>query len=476
MKSSELIVARRPLARGRRRRDELEFLPAALEIIETPASPVGRTIGASIILFFLLALAWATIGHVELVATAPGEIVQSGRTKVIQPLEIGVVRAIHVHDGQSVRAGQVLVELDPTTNVAERDRLERALMLARLDIARLSATLSDAAEPAAQFVAPAGATPALVTLARHLMASQVAEHAAKLAELDRQQAQQDANRAAVAATVDKLRALLPIEQQRLEMRKTLYNRQLDSKLTYLTEQQQMVESERELVVQKNRLTEAEAALAAIGEQRRQAEAEFRRSRLDELAQAEEKADNLAQELVKAEQRTRLQTLTAPVDGVVQQLAIHTVGGVVTPAETLMAVVPAEGPLEIEALVSNQDVGFVHAGQKAAIKIATFDFTRYGLLHGEVLGVSRDAVNAESPSQDQATTRAAPTAATQPQSRGSGYTARISLDRAAIQIDGKMVDLRPGMAAMVEINTGSRRVIDYLLSPLVRYGQESLRER
>jgi hemolysin D len=474
MKRSELIIAPRTLTPGRWRRDELEFLPAALEIIETPASPVGRAIGGSIILFFVLALAWATIGHVELVATAPGEIVQSGRTKVIQPLEIGVVRAIHVHDGQSVRAGEVLVELDPTTNAAERDRLESALMVARLDIARLSATLSDA-NPAAQLIAPPGATPAQIELARQLMASQVAEHAAKLAELDRQQAQQDANRAAVAATVDKLMALLPIQQERLEMRKTLYNRQLDSKLTYLTEQQQMIEGERELVVQKKRLTEAEAALLAIGEQRRQAEAEFRRSRLGELAQAEEKADDLAQELVKAEQRTRLQTLTAPVDGVVQQLAIHTVGGVVTPAEPLMAVVPAESPLEIEASVSNQDVGFVHGGQKAAIKIDTFDFTRYGLLHGEVLSVSRDAVNAESPQQT--TPRAASIAPTQSRSEsGAAYTARISLDRAAIQIDGKMVDLRPGMAATVEINTGTKRVIDYLLSPLLRYGQESLRER
>ena len=476
MKRSELILAPRALTPGRRRRDELEFLPAALEIIETPASPVGRAIGASIILFFVLALAWATIGHVELVASAPGEIVQSGRTKMIQPLEIGVIRAIHVQDGQSVKAGQVLVELDPTANAAERDRLESALTVARLDIARLNAMLSDAADPAARFVAPSGASPAQLALARQLMASQVAEHAAKLAGLDRQQAQQDANRAAVAATVDKLSALLPILRERVEMRKTLYDRQLDSKLIYLTEQQQLIETERELVVQKDHLTEAEAALAALAEQRRQAEAEFRRSLLGELTQTEEKVDDLAQELVKAEQRARLQTLTAPVDGFVQQLAIHTIGGVVTPAETLMEVVPAESPLEIEALVSNQDVGFVHAGQKAAIKIATFDFTRYGLLHGEVLSVSRDAVKAESPSQDQATTRAAPAAAAQPRAMGSGYTARISLDRAAIQVDGKLVDLRPGMAATVEINTGTRRVIDYLLSPLLRYGQESLRER
>ena len=308
------------------------------------------------------------------------------------------------------------------------------------------------------------------------MASQADEHAAKLAGLDRQQAQQDANRAAVAATVDKLSALLPILRQRVEMRKTLYDRQLDSKLTYLTEQQQMVEGERELVVQKDRLTEAEAALATIAEQRRQADAEFRRSLLGELAQAQEKADNLAQELVKAELRTRLQTLTAPVDGVVQQLAIHTVGGIVTPAETLMAVVPAESPLEIEALVSNQDVGFVHAGQKAAIKIETFDFTRYGFLHGEVLGLSRGAVDPQSPLQGPAAAPAPSAATTQPRSMGNGYTARISLDRVAIRIEGKLVDLRPGMAATVEIDTGTRRVIDYLLSPLLRYGQESLRER
>ena len=380
-------------------------------------------VGASIILFFVLALAWATLGHVELVATAPGEVVQSGRTKVIQPLEIGVVRAIHVHDGQSVKAGQVLVELDPTTDAAERDRLESALMVARLDVARLTAMLSGAADPDAQLMAPAGATPAQVTLARQLMASEIAEHAAKLAGLDRQRAQQDANRAAVAATVDKLSALLPILRQRVEMRKTLYDRQLNSKLTYLTEQQQMVESERELVVQKDRLTEAEAALAGIAEQRRQAEAEFRRSLLGELAQAEEKADDLAQELVKAEQRTRLQTLTAPVAGVVQQLAIHTVGGFVTPAESLMAAVPAQSPLEIEALVSNQNVGFVHAGQNAAIKIETFDFTRYGLLHGEVLGVSRGAVDSQSSLQGPAAAPAPSTATTQPRSMGSGYMAR-----------------------------------------------------
>jgi len=474
MKPSELTVLSAPVGHASRR-DELEFLPAALEIMETPASPAGRAIGGLIILFFLLALAWAVIGRVEIVATAPGAIVPSGRTKVIQPLEIGTVRAINVHDGQRVRAGEVLVELDPTASAAERDRLKSELVLARLDIARLTAILSDAPDPAGELVAPPGATPAQISLARQIVVSQIAGYRAKLAELDRQQAQHRANLSAVAATVDKLSALLPVLRQRLEMRKTLSDRKLDSKLNYLTEQGTVIESERELVIQKDRLAEAEATLLVVAELRHQAEAEFRRSLLAELVEKEEKAAGLVPELVKAEQRLQLQTLTAPVDGVVQQLAIHTVGGVVTPAEVLMAVVPAESPLEIEATVSNQDIGFVHAGQKAAIKIDTFSFTRYGLIHGEILSVSLDAV---SRTPETGTGRGVAVAAVQPQSTGGGlaYTARISLDRTTMQTENGLVDLRPGMAVTVEIETGTRQVIDYLLTPLLRYTQESLRER
>ncbi|HEY4166469.1 MAG TPA: HlyD family type I secretion periplasmic adaptor subunit [Reyranella sp.] len=469
MKSSELAAVSPRVRTARRRREELDFLPAALEILETPASPVGRAIGGVIILFFILALAWSVIGRVEIIASASGRIVPSGRTKVIQPLEIGVVRAIPVHDGQSVTAGQVLVELDPTAGKAERTRLADELVIARLDIARLTAILSDAPDPAAQVVVPQGATPARLALGRALAASQVSEYRAKLAGLDRLAAKHAANRAAVAATVDKLSALLPILRERAEMRRTLYNRQIGSKLTYLGEQQQLIESERELTVQKSRLIEAEAALQETTEQRHQAEAENRRLRLAELAQAQAKSDDLAQDLVKAEQRTKLLTLTAPVDGVVQQLAIHTVGGVVTPAQALMAVVPADSQLEIEATVPNHDVGFVHAGQTASIKIDSFDFTRYGLLHGTVLSLSLDTVGG-GPGQDQAAGRATD------DPRPLAYTARLSLDRVSMATEEGSVALRPGMAVTVEINTGTRRVIDYLLSPLTRYRQDSLRER
>ena len=159
---------------------------------------------------------------------------------------------------------------------------------------------------------------------------------------------------------------------------------------------------------------------------------------------------------------------------VQQLAVHTVGGVVTPAQSLLVVVPSDSRLEIEAMVSNRDIGFVHAGQEAEIKVDTFNFTRYGLLHGEVLSVSQDAIIRDRP-QDRSSDRALGTQndSSEPKGQELNYSARISLDRTKMQVDDRIVNLSPGMAVTVEIKTGSRTVLSYLLSPLLRYRQETL---
>ena len=231
----------------------------------------------------------------------------------------------------------------------------------------------------------------MVAAQRQLLLNQVAENRAKIAALTRQQAQKEAEQGTIAATIHKLEATIPVIQQRVDIRKTLMEKELGSKLTYYEVLQALVEQQKEVSVQKSHLHEAEAAAAAILETRGQTEAEYRRALSDDLTKSEQKANGLTQDLIKAEQKTKLQRLTAPVDGVVQQLAIHTVGGVVTPAQALLMVVPNDSRLEIEAMVSNRDIGFVHAGQEAEIKIDTFNFTRYGLLHGEVLGVSQDAV-------------------------------------------------------------------------------------
>ena len=303
------------------------------------------------------------------------------------------------------------------------------------------------------------------------------EYRAKIAALSRQQAQKEAEQSTTAATIHKLEAMIPVVQDRVDIRKTLMEKELGSKLTYFETLQQLVEQQEDLNVQKSHLHEAEAAVAAIRETRGQAVAEYRHSLSDELAKAEQKASGLAQDLIKAEKKTRLQLLTAPVDGVVQQLAIHTVGGVVTPAQALLVIVPSDSRLEIEAMVSNRDIGFVHPGQEAEIKVDTFNFTRYGLLHGEVLSVSQDAVIRDRP-QDRSNDRrlGAQEETSEPQGQELNYSAGISLDRTQMRIDDRMVNLSPGMAVTVEIKTGSRRILSYLLSPLLRYQQEILHER
>jgi hemolysin D len=458
-------------------KDELAFLPAALEIVETPPSPVGRAIAFSIIALFCLAVGWAVFGRVDIVATATGKIIPTGHTKVIQPFETGVVRAIHVRDGQSVREGDVLIELDPTMNRAETSHLESDLIAAKLDVARLRAALSDG-DVLANFDPPEGAPAALVATQRKFLADLTAEHQAKLAVLDRQRAQKEAERATAAAMVDKLEASLPVLQERVEMRKTLYEHSTGSKANYLELLQPFVEEQHELQVQKSKINEANSALAAIIEERAHTDAEYRRERFSELVEAERKARGLSDDVVKARHRTQLQDLIAPVDGTIQQLSVHTVGGVVTPAQALLVVVPADSHLEIEAMVLNRDIGFVRAGQDAQIKIDTFNFSRYGLLHGKVLNVSPDAITRNKP-QDRTgkdDTQGAENPTSEPKGQELGYAARVSLDRDQMQVDDRLVNLSPGMAVTVEIKTGTRRIISYLLSPLIRYTQNSLRER
>jgi hemolysin D len=467
-----------PEKRVRRRDHELAFLPAALEIVETPPSPIGRAIGATIISVFVLALVWACLGTVDIVATAPGKIIPSGRSKVIQPFETGVVRAIHVRDGDTVKAGDALIELDPTMNGAERDRAKSDLIAAQLDVARLKAALANGPDPGADFHPPEGASPTLVATQRQYLLTQTSEHRSKIGALDRQLAQKEAERGTAGASIAKYEALIPLLQQQVDVRKTLYDREIGSKLLYLQILQQLTESQQELAVQKSKYQETEAAVATIKETRAQAKAEYRRMLFDDLGKVEPKAASLAQDVIRTEERTRLQALKAPVDGVVQQLAVHTVGGVVTPAQPLLVLVPVDSRLEIEAMVSNRDIGFVEPGQAAEVKVATFNFTRYGLLHGNVLSVSHDAVgkdDLQDPTKDKGQQGAAG-AKPPADDQGPVSAAHVSLDRTAMQIEDKQVNLAPGMAVTAEIKTGERRIIDYLLSPLRKYRQDSLRER
>jgi hemolysin D len=282
---------------------EREFLPAALEIVETPPSPIGRLGAYCLVAVFTFAIVWSWFGHVDIVAVSKGKIIPTGHTKIVQPFEIGVVRAIQVRDGQKVKVGDVLIELDPTMNQADLDHQRSDLMAAKIDIARLTAALESESAPNARFVPPAGASPEQVKMGEQFLIGQMSQYRSKLASLAGDEAQKRAELESQKVSISKIQTVLPLMEERTEMRKTLFDHQTGTKLAYLENLQELLSNQKDLELQTSRLEEADAAVVASKAKLEETRADFHRGILSDLAEATRKANGLAQDVAKSEQRT-----------------------------------------------------------------------------------------------------------------------------------------------------------------------------
>ena len=436
---------------------EAQFLPAALALRDTPVHPAPRVAMWLIMAFALIALLWAIFGRIDVVATAVGKVIPNDRTKIIQPMETAVVKAIHVRDGQTVQPGQVLIELDATSAAADSERLRNEALTARLEALRAQAMLvvmATGSEP--RLAAVSGADAYRMIAEQSQLSGQHQEYLARQLQLQAEITRRRAELHATQEQVTKLEQTAPIARRRAEDYQKLAKENFISQHGYLEREQTRIEQEQDLATSRAKVTEIRAALMEAQQQQATLAAETRRQLLEQHNLAAQKAASLEQELIKAEQRGRLMHLTAPVAGTVQQLAVHTVGGVVTPAQPLMVIVPRDNVLEIEAMLPNKDIGFVNPGQDAEVKVETFPFTKYGILHGKITQVSSDAI--------------------QDEKLGLIYSTRVKLNKDTLQVENKTLRLTPGMAVTVEVKTGKRRVIEYFLSPLMQYSSESLRER
>ena len=436
---------------------EAQFLPAALALRDTPVHPAPRITLWLIIAFAVIAVLWATFGRIDVVATAVGKIIPNDRTKVIQPMETAVVKAIHVRDGQAVTLGQVLIELDATTAAADSERLRNEALTARLEALRAEALLAAlAGGRAPRLQALDGVDAGRLLAEQSQTTGQYQEYQARQLQLQAEIARRRAELQATQDQVVKLEQTAPIARQRAQDYQKLVKENFISQHGYLEREQARIEQEQDLASSRSKVAEIRAALMEAQQQQATLTAETRRQLLDQHNLAVQKAASLEQEWVKADQRGRLMYMTAPVAGTVQQLAVHTVGGVVTPAQPLMVIVPKDNVLEVEAMLPNKDIGFVNPGQDAEVKVETFPFTKYGTIHGTITQVSSDAI--------------------QDEKLGLIYSTRVKLARDTLRVENKTVRLTPGMAVTVEVKTGKRRVIEYFLSPLMQVTSESLRER
>ena len=456
--------------------DELQFLPAALELIETPASPFGRGTLWLVVALFSSGTLWACLGQTDIHATAQGRIIPGGKTKPVAPSEVASVAAIHVKDGDHVAAGQILVELDPAAPEADVFRLTRERQEEVVTAARLRAMLdgrNDLTLPDG-VIAPAE----LIEVNRQELRHKLADHTAAIQALVQERQQREAEKRSVLSDQARLEQTVPLLEERSRVKGKLSEDGYVSRTEYLQVQQDYIDRKQELDGTQHKLAEAVSAVANVTQKLNQAEAQFRAESLSQLAEADQKAASLGQELSKSRDRQRLYRLTAPVSGVVQQLTVHAPGAVVSQAQPVLMIVPDDEGISVEAALPNKDAGFVLPGQSVEIKVEAFPFTRYGTIPGEVVVVSSDAVQTgeSDPSgrrPQQANNNSGGMAADQ---QGLVYSVRIKPGSDHIRADGRDVPLTAGMAVTAEIKTGKRRVIDYVLEPVLRYRDESLRER
>ncbi|MBF0262985.1 MAG: HlyD family type I secretion periplasmic adaptor subunit [Magnetococcales bacterium] len=408
---------------------ESEFLPAALAVQTAPVSPTGRLVARLLMGLIGVALVWSVLGQNDIIVNGQGKIIAGGYTKTITAVEVASVRGLFVQEGQTVHAGDLLIELDPRMTESERVKAEGDRQTAQLQAIRSRAMLD---------ALGSGRTPVLPPMdgiseqrwqdAKAHLLDQWRDYRAKKERLD--------------VEIRGLRESLPLARQREVDYEHLARTRDVSQHAWLEKKQTRMDLERQLDITRHQLE----ALTA----------ETRRMAQDALNEANRNAAAFEQDARKASAHGDLLKLHAPVEGTVQQLAVHTVGSAVPAAQPLMQIVPKQTEVEMEAFIENKDVGFVLEGQPAQVKLEAFEYTKYGTIRGKVSHVSRDAI--------------------QDEKRGLIYAVKVLLSESSILVDDRRIPLSPGMAGSVEIKTGERRVIEYVLSPLIKHARESLHER
>ena len=453
---SESHKAAREAERTKQQSDNTEFLPAVLEVLERPPNPLGRIVLWVIMAFLAIALAWACIGHIDVVATAPGRIIPDGRIKTVQAPDQGVVRAIHVRDGQIVAEGEPLIELDPTLSEAEVAQAREAFMVAQIDRARAQALLDYADGAPKPFAPPDGADPTIVDTQHAIVAARIGEQEAAVAGLVAEQRQRRGDRAMVSADVERLQQQLPLVETQLQSYRNLEAEGYAPRLRVSEVEERAIGMRQDLIIRRAEHERARAAETGANQRLAATRTTFRREALDAFNEADATARLRAQEYAIASERNRRTILTAPSAGIVQQVQVTTIGAVVRPADALLVIVPEGTRLVVEANVLNRDAGFVREGQEVRVKLEAFPFTRYGIVSGRLVFLSHDAIEDEE--------------------LGLVFPARIELSQQSIRVGPRVTPLTAGMSVTAEIKTGRRRIIEFLLSPIARRVEEAGRER
>jgi len=444
------------LLHGEDREKETEFLPAILEVTETPPSPTGRLVMWSVLVLVVVALTWSFLGHINEVAVAAGKVIPSGQIKTVQVKNKGIVKEINVEEGQMVQEGDVLVVLDPTTTSADYDSLKKRAAYYKLDLQRLTAELTQ--QPFVPEEDP--------DLEAHDLAAEMALYQSRTSDYRTQRQsrvdvieQKTAKLQATQATYEKYADVLAIEQEKEARLIELSEQNAISEFQLLEQQSRTIEYAKNAQTELDSLNSIKAEIAEAQQNLANVDASYHKDIMTAMVEAKKEYYTVTESIKKAEEDSRMSIIYAPISGRVYNLNIHTLGGIVTDAQPLMQIVPEDAKLEFEVYADNKDIGFVKVGQEAEVKVETFNFQKFGMYKAEVQEISADAVN-------------------EPTDQQKHMKYKLLLDPTSndINVYGEPAKLEVGMNVSAEIKIKEKRIIDFFLDPFRRYTSEALRER
>jgi hemolysin D len=436
---------------------EADFLPGSLAVVEQPVPVLPRVTVWVVSALLLSAILWSVLSHVDIVVISGGKVLAAGNTKPVQSPETLQVNKVHVKDGDWVKVGQALIEFNTTLTKSDRERQEqdyqRALATQWAYRVLLNAHSTGKAPDLGR---PPPVSDAFIESARLLVAEKQNDYQNRREKYRKELAKRISEKNVLTVNLRSGQEKFTFRQKLASDYEKMYAEQAISEFAWQEKARQAKDQTAEndqLVAQ---LAQADVSISEAKVQLQVLESEYHLGLGEKLREAEREAQTVRPELDKALNREKLLILTSPIEGEVQQLAVFGSGAVATAGQTLLAVVPKQVPTEIQIQIENRDIGFVKSGQAVQIKFDAFNYTRYGTLTGKITSISSDAV-----ADDKGNLR---------------YISRISLAQNHLDIDGKKVQIEPGMAVTAEIKTGSRRVISYFLSPIVKFTTESIRER
>lgn len=442
--------------------DPLDFQPAIIRLQEQLPSPLPRAVLQASIVLMVLLIVWAAFGKLDIVAVAHGKLVPHSYAKIVQPAEQGIVREILVREAQRVKAGEVLMRMDSAFSDADQKSLLSQYHARRLSLRRIDAELADALLERVADDPP--------DLYEQAWARQVANRQALTSALQvEEEALRRANSELAVATQtrDKLSALLPTYQTEEKAYEELQAKGLVGRLALAEKSRERIEVEQNLRAQAHSMESARALIAQSKHRIEQITSEYHRALRAERTETASALSQLEQELAKEDRRQELLELRAPQDGIINNLATHTTGTVVSPGTVLMTLVPVDERLRAEVWVDNEDIGFVHPGQLTKLKLAPFRFQKYGMLEGSVATVSADSASPDDRVDSGTGVRSSGTAV---------YKTLVDLTASKLQSEAGTFDLSPGMQVSAEIHLGRRTVLEYVFSPVGKAFREAARER